>query len=451
MIRKKNGMHKLLMVGADQNGRDDDTKNPLMPSLASGDEESAISRLINNFFTIAVFLGGIFFVGSIVLAIANFAILRSAKKKQDKRTRYNKIIVRDTLEYKLLDYTKVPAARERSVKLYPFIYMQNMMMYIVVGAYLLPYLIASIVLLLFYFKQVDAATRADLYIRFNPAIGAIMGVYLAVAIANIYIMTFLFKDKAIIGVLGGFADQVYDLKANIYSNLYIDNAYLSRLSGGNPSAIFNTINTEMNRNRIAAQKMIFTYNIYKHYLNNFTLSSPYNEEFNRSFTFEGFKRINKKQFEPVEFLVYDEDIAALTFEDHFINDINSMLNVSNDPMYTNLRNSYMAIQRGASMQQDMATMLNKINAITKNFTRNNVENIYKAIYKVVLVLFAFMISVIGAIILAATVVLNRTEQGRMMLQQLYNIMAQIYETIRSIVARIIGFIKMIFNAIRGKA
>jgi hypothetical protein len=434
------------------NQRDNQVANPILATSNAGSEEGAISKLINNFFMLAAFAGGVCLVVLVILSIVNFARIRSVKKKQDRHTRYNSIIIRDTFEYQLLDYAKSPSTKENVLKVNALIYVSNLMMYIVGYAYVLPYIIISVVLLLFYFKETDVQARKDMSIRFNPVIGVAMATYFAVAIVTIIIIKFVFREKAINGVLNVFNKGIYDLRERIYSNLYVDNAYLDRLASGNFAVIANTIKAQMGTNMVAATRMVFTYNIYKHYANSFTASSPYLEDFNNRFTVGGLKKLpGKDRFDPVEFLLYDDNPEVLIFQDHFMKDLDAMIGVSNEAIYTDTKNTYTARRNGTSIYQEVNTRLSKVNTVAKTFLKSNLQKIHRAMYNVAIAMFVFMIIVLATIVIGATMVLNSTEKGRMALQQLYNTFALAYNTLYSFIMSIASMIKSIINAIRGRS
>jgi hypothetical protein len=213
---------------------------------------------------------------------------------------------------------------------------------------------------------------------------------LYIAIVSILLIKIIFKG-ALEKVIYDFNKKAYLLKRNIGVNLYVDKTFIDMLYNDNFDSIKDQIKNKINGNMQAASKMIFTYNVYKHYTTNFTLSSPYMQDFKNAFTFENLKGIQQSgKFEPVEFLKYSDSIESVTFDDHFMMDMTSDVESTEDALSSDLLNAYTRNKiNGIILRDDVSNKLNSVSNVAQNFTKTNLEKIYKIIFKFVLSMFIF--------------------------------------------------------------
>lgn len=402
----------------------------------AGSQESTLSVMVNNLLILLAAGGSLCLLSFIGLSIANLIILISAKNEEKSRLSRNKVIIRDTIEYSFLDYAKYDTTTncnkltqqntnknkkkiktnnqfnlifdnaatnlntEKKLKLYPAIYVINFMIRFIL-MYVLIYLIIGCFLLFYYFKINDKnpALKKDLNIKFNKNVAIIMLSYSIIGAIAIALTTTLLKQNAIDKVLSKYNQRAYELKSKINLNLYVDAAYLDTLSSDNIDLIMSTIKDQMDTNPVAAKKMIFTYNVYKHYMNNFNGYDSLKEDFKKSFSVNSLKQTpGKGTFEPVEFLFYNDDYDAREFEDHFHDDIQERIKLSNDSRYEAILSAYINIKNSISLREDVRNKLKNVNDTAKFFKKSELDECYKVIFRVVFALFIFSIVIIVIII-----------------------------------------------------
>ncbi len=436
-------------------------KSGLVEMLAKDDtvNETTISKNLNMLFKLLAIVGFLCMISFIVVSIVNMFIIMIVKGKQKKDAKYNKKLIRDMMEYNFFDYAKyvVPdksskcgsktknedteksvdakmTKDEKFLKLYTSIYILNILVSIVV-VYIIIYGLATAIIHIYYFAIKDNEAKNALSIRFDKVVGFAMACYFIVAIISIYIIKYMFKEKAINKVLKDLNDKAYDLKLKIYSNLYVETSYLDTIASENFALITNKINKELTTNQVGAMKMIFTYNIYKHYMNNFNGYDSFKDDFKKRFTVGSLKQQpGTEPFEPVEFLFYNDDIEIREFEDHFLTDLEDMIKVSKDAVYTNAKTGYMAINDGSSIQEEVNIRLKAVSDAARYFKKSTLDQAYKAIFNMIRAMFIFAVTLLVVILL----LVYTTPQGKAILDMVKGFIQEVYTRIKDLVTNIIN-------------
>lgn len=379
----------------------------------TGEEEGTFSKIFHPIYMIIVAFAMIFVLLFVIIAFMNMIKILLLKSKQNRVTKYNDLILRDVMEYKFFQYSaetiqpnckrtnKMKQAKnEPLLNLYAAITVTSLL-YNIVGVFIVmvgAHLGISIIL---YYRQLTSnkpnlSTMKDVMPKINKNFFLLIGASVTVAFISSIILTVTFVNNAIYGTLRDFNKKAYTFKRWMYSNLYVEGNFLNMLYNDNYDAALDMILSKISQNMEAATKMIFTYNVYIHYISSFTVSNPYMQDFKNRFSYESLKNMRESEpFEPLEFLIYTDDISGITFQNHFLKHIQANIQANQDKNSVELRNAYMNNKyRGVTLHdQTMANMRN-LNNLTKEFTITNLEKSYKSILSVVKALFGFAIAIL---------------------------------------------------------
>lgn len=395
------------------------------------DEEGTLSKLFNMAYMIVIGISLAALVVVIVLSIIAFAQLNKLKSKQNKLVKNNKIILRESIEYmfliQALDVKRRMGNTEgcanrggskdstgKPLPIIPIIKIDNFII-MLAATYAIILAIQIAIALFMKFREMfqkkeqggvtDAETEKAkeklLNISVNKKYLGLIGFSTVMAVIAYTIIVTMYVRDAINGSIRKLNDKMYILKQKVNKNLYVDTPFIEALNNDNFVSIKNMIWDKINTNLSAASSMIFTYNVYKHYTNMFTVSSPYAQDFKDAFNVNALKeKPGSGTFEPAEFLFYDDDITSLTFDDHFGSDIADDVKAGEDSINAKLRDAYMyRIVNGMTIQDNISNKLKNVNDITKDLNKGQLVGVTGTITKFVLALFIFSI-LVGAILIS---------------------------------------------------
>ena len=388
----------------------------------SNNQESS-GNIFDKIFLIIISIGIIAVFALLVVCFMNFIRLLMIKIKERRDAKNNKLIIRDTIEYKFLNYSNESMQEkqkknesffknvfstkktESSIKNDPLFINEQIIittiLYQIIGIFifaLIVNILFSLLPLIKMLKSEPGQLNGIIIDQMKQQIGSVDKKYyyglagiLFITILSSLLLQFVFKTS-VNNVIFNIKLKAYKLKQNIGLNLYVDKTFIDMLYSDNFDSIKNIIRSNINGNVQVASKMIFTYNVYQHYITNFKLSGKHRQEFKEAFTYDNLKT---GAFEPIEFLIYKDDIEFIRFVDHFIDDVKSVIEATNNTDDVDLMHAYTRNKIGdITLQDDVSNKLKIISDIAVNFRQSNLDKSYKEIFKFTLIMFIVAILLI---------------------------------------------------------
>jgi len=386
----------------------------------SNNQESS-GNIFDKIFLIIISIGIIAVFALLVVCFMNFIRLLMIKIKERRDAKNNKLIIRDTIEYKFLNYSNESMQEKQkknesffknvfstkkskpSIKNDPLFINEQIIittiLYQIIGIFIFALIVNILFSLLPLIKMLKSGqTNVFIIQQMKQQIGSVDNKYyyglvgiLFIAVLSSLLLQFVFKTS-VNNVIFNIKLKAYKLKQNIGLNLYVDKTFIDMLYSDNFDSIKNIIRSNINGNVQVASKMIFTYNVYQHYITNFKLSGKHRQEFKEAFTYDNLKT---GAFEPIEFLIYKDDIEFIRFVDHFIDDVKSVIEATNNTDDVDLMHAYTRNKIGdITLQDDVSNKLKIISDIAVNFRQSNLDKSYKEIFKFTLIMFLIAILLI---------------------------------------------------------
>jgi hypothetical protein len=389
-------------------GGDETTINQNMPKTSSlnGETEGLISKIFNGLFLLISVLLCLTFLIIMIVSIANIMQYRKLKRQHDNAQKSNQIIIKNTLDYKLLSYTEGIKSEPLLIK--TVITLTNIV-FILIGSYVLLLCVEFGILLglgiYSVLKGEDTSSLTSfLNIKFDKTYAIIVSISLVGAFILYNGTKSLYTEKTLPSLLNT-KMMFYNLKKEIIPNLYIDVRYLEALRNDDIEQIKTMVKKKAETGDTeTTAKMIFTYNVYNHYQNIFTISDSIREEIKNKFKPELLKSKGKNSFEPAEYLIYtDQDVQILTFNDIFMD----VIVRDDNTLQSALSNKISEIKNKVGIYLKNANNISKnINkTILEENTKSLTEYIYSTMYRslfsfilILLTVFSLFMSYIIALI-----------------------------------------------------
>jgi hypothetical protein len=381
----------------------------------AGGASAVISKAFNIIYMLIAMFACIMLFVLIILVMVNYAKIVGIKRKQNTTTKSNSVIIRNTMEYKLISYaSRTPkfvfskscksassGGNESLLVIYPMITVVNIL--IITIAIFVSFVIAHILVsvsLYFIVLKKGGAMGASILSSLMPEINKMyLGIIIVVGIISISayaILKSMFANKAM-NEMYQLSREMYNLKRMVYENIYAERAFLDNLDS--VDAVKGAISKVINYNTEKAYKMIYTFNLYSHYKNMFGASTDNRREFKKRFTYSGFKG-KSSSFHPVEFLIYGKP-HDFQQPDYFMDEISDVSDKRNKMLMTGYLNNRI---RGVVIADFVR---NKFSDLTLNalyFTKSRMETSYKAMYKLINTVFVAMF-VVAVILMVAMFIL----------------------------------------------
>ena len=363
-------------------------------------EEGILSKIFNGLFLVIsvllCFMITIFFIISII----NVNKYRKLRKEHNKAIQNNQVILKNTLDYRLLSYTEGVKSEPLLIK--TLIVITNIIFWLIGSFILLICIEFGILIGLSVYSALRGGDASNMGTFLNIKIEKKYVVIMVISLIGAYVVYWVTKNMYIDKTLPSLLktkQMFYNLKQSIIPNLYINPNFLEVLRNDDIEQIKALIKQKITSGDIdTTTKMIFTYNIYTHYQDIFTISDDIREEIKNNFKPEVLKSSTEgSSFEPAEYLIYtDEDIQLLTFSDNFIDTI-----VRDDSeLQTAFGNKL------ADIKNKVEVYLKKVNNISKNInktileenTKSLVDYIYVTMYTAIFAFVIIMLTLIGVFI-----------------------------------------------------
>lgn len=419
IMSSKNKKRESLVFGGINDSEPDSTKND--------SEEGIISKIFNGIFmVISVFLC-IMILVLFIVSVVNITKYNKLKKKHKNEVKYNQLIIKDTLDYKLLAYTEGLKSEPLLIK--TLIMITNAIFTLVASYILLFCLEIAILGGLAVYAVIKGGDTSNMNIFLKVKINKIYAVIVAVSLIGAVMVRSITKTMYLENALPSLLKtkmMLYNLKQSINPILYIDKNYLEALRNNDIEKIKTLITNKISSGDVdTTARMIFTYNIYNHYQTKFTVSDITKDEIKNKFKPEILKGGNKKSLlEPAEYLIYtDDDLNLLTFNDNFTDVVMRDDAKLRENMGTT---SFASVKSKVDVYlKNTNDIANKINKVTlEDNTNALIEYIYNALY-----------TSIGALVLIV---------GTLIAVLYMYLKDKLFEIIGNFVSKIVGFIKIIF-------
>jgi hypothetical protein len=437
------------------------------PAKKEGLNREVLSKIFEKIYIGLSALVLLFLFIFIILTMINFAKVVRMRKKQNKQSKKNDIIVRDTIEYSVMAYAKQKQQtraqknakknkknkkriiRRRKTKtnttgpenllyIYPLISVINVMLILCAVFLLMVFVQISSSLALYFLKEGKSAQSFD-YTALRPSIkleyGVILFIGFIVSIVSLTMLKGLFAKKAI-STLAKMNQRAYNMKALVYSNVYVNKNFLDILTSDSVDSTLTLISRKIDTNVADAYKMIYTFNLYNHYNRSFTASSPYRMQFKESFTYEGFKMApGAPRFDPVEFLIYG-DKPVFETPDYFMLE----LEARKTDFGRRMKRAYTTNRiNGDTLENYVRTRLANLTLLANNFSKSKLNKSYQVIYAVIFNLLRFIfIFVLVLLIIMTVIVLVMFDDMRKFIAGL---IVRIVEVLKNIVSSIMNSIR----------
>ena len=358
-----------------------------IPAPAPGGVSPIISKVMKIAYLVTTGFAFVMLIVMIILVIYNYVEIEKLAKKEKEKTINNTILVRDTMEYKLMSF----AIKKGSNSMIPINALINVVnIAFITVCILFALLVVHILITMSLFFMITKkgnptaplfeAIKLDIEPKVAYAMGIIGGITAIISITMYIILKSMFADKAI-KQLYKMTKAGHALKRMVAENIYAERNFLDNIN--NVSAVKDAVSrvTKPKTNTYnpeAAFKMIYTFNVYNHYKNMVAATSTERSEFNKRFTYIGFKG-KSASFHPVEFLL-SNTVHDFQSPDYFYDEVKD----ATDKRDRALKSTYLNMKiRGVTLQEYVRNKMGDLTRGAQEFNKNNMKKNYNVIYKVI--------------------------------------------------------------------